>query len=166
MWMRLAELGHELKVLAPAEVRSAEWTEARPSLWPPTSLLFAMVAFHPPAQAIRFCMVCSGGRAKIPSRSDLYLVTAIGRARTGARLSCCAGDARERNRSLGAWWLGRFWSARTGQRLLVTTHALRKALEPIHWHCTSPMITYKWHPTASTWNDIQTCARLHKLAMN
>jgi glycosyltransferase involved in cell wall biosynthesis len=125
----LAELGHELKVLAPAEVQAAEWTELarhyglrhRFSLqWLPSIRLLKRFDFVWYAQVAAQRFHPDLIYTWLPQSAALAL---------GRGYPVVLEMHANVTGWLGAWWLRRFWSSGVRQRLLVTTYALRKALE-------------------------------------
>jgi len=125
----LTELGHEVKLIAPAEADAADW----PSLaehyglqhefevaWCPSVRLFRRLDFvwyaHSAARRLRADLIYTwlpqsaawGMRSQYPTILEMHADVA-GR--------------------FGAWWLRQFWSGGGRRKMLVTTHALQRALE-------------------------------------
>ncbi len=125
----LTALGHELLLLAPAEASAAQWPElaSHYGLTHPFE-----VQWLPSLRALkRFDFVWYAQRAAERFKADVIYtwlpqsaVFALWRNYPTA-LEMHADVAGH----MGAWWLRRFQSARGRKRLLVTTQALRKALE-------------------------------------
>ncbi len=124
----LAELGHEVKLIAPAE--------APPAAWPELAAHFGLshpfqMEWRPSLRALkRFDFVWYAQRTARAFQPDLVYTwlpqsAAFAMQRYPTVLEMHADVAGR----LGPWWLRRFWSSKGTKRLLVTTRALRAALE-------------------------------------
>jgi glycosyltransferase involved in cell wall biosynthesis len=125
----LTGLGHDLRVFAPAEAKTAGWDELSEHYglqnefrmqWLPSVRLLKRLDFiwYAQSAARRF-------------NADLIYTWLPQSAALGLRggypvILEMHADVTGR---LGAWWLRQFWGAHGRRRLLVTTRALRKALE-------------------------------------
>ena len=122
-------LGHELKLIAPAETSPAEWPElaARYGLSHPFP-----VEWRPSVRALRrldFVWYAQmAARAFHPDLVYTWLPQSAAVALQQGHPAILEMHADVAGR-FGAWWLRRFWSADGRKRLLVTTRALRLALE-------------------------------------
>lgn len=125
----LAELGHELRVFAPAETKPAPWDEL--------SLHYGLrfpfrINWLPSARAFRrldFMWYAQSAARKF--KADLiytWLPQSAALGLWGGYPVVLEMHADVAGR-FGPWWLRRFWALRGRKRLLVTTQALRKALE-------------------------------------
>ncbi len=125
----LSELGHELRVFAPAGAAPASWAvlASHYGLQHP----FAM-EWLPSVRAFkRFDFVWYAQTAAQNFKADLIYTwlpqsAALGLWRGYPVIFEMHADVAGR---MGPWWLSQFWKARGRKRLLVTTQALRKALE-------------------------------------
>src|SRR5574341_651610 len=125
----LAQLGHDLRVFAPAEALPASWEDlARQyGLRHPFG-----VEWLPSRRALkRFDFVWYAQSAAQRFEADLIYTwlpqsAVLGLQRGYPAVLEMHADVVGR---LGPWWLRQFWKRRGRKRLLVTTRALRKALE-------------------------------------
>jgi glycosyltransferase involved in cell wall biosynthesis len=125
----LVQLGHDLELMIPAEAPAVSWDElARQYALRnpfPISRMSSVRLFK------RIDFVWYAHRAAQRQRADLVYTwlpqTAAVESRLGTPvvLEMHADVAG----TFGAWWLRQFWKGRHGRRLLVTTVALRAALE-------------------------------------
>jgi glycosyltransferase involved in cell wall biosynthesis len=125
----LVRAGHEVRLIVPAEVPAAAWddlsrhygvTHSFEMLWAPSRRALK-----------RFDFVWYAQMAARQFKPDLIYTWLPQSATFGAWLGFRVllemhADVAGR---LGAWWLRQFWKTGGTQRLLVTTRALRKALE-------------------------------------
>ncbi len=125
----LTELGHKLRVFAPREVEPASWDDLAAHY----GLRFAFrIDWLPSAPAFkRFDFIWYAQSAARKFNADLIYTwlpqsAAIGLWQGYPMILEMHADVLGR---LGPWWLRQFWMRRGRKRLLVTTSALRKALE-------------------------------------
>ncbi len=125
----LTELGHELCVFAPRETGPASWNELARHY----GLRFAFqIDWLPSVPAFkRFDFIWYAQSAARKFDADLIYTwlpqsAALGLWRNYPVVLEMHADVVGR---LGPWWLRQFWMRRGRKRLLVTTSALRKALE-------------------------------------
>ncbi len=125
----LTQLGHELRVLAPAETQPVPWD----------NLARHYGLIHPfhiewlPSYRLlrRFDFVWYAQSAAQKFKADLIYTwlpqsAVLGLWRRHRVILEMHADTAGR---FGAWWLGQFWKRDGRKRLLVTTQALKKALE-------------------------------------
>ncbi len=125
----LRQLGHELVLIAPAEAEPAGWKQLASHyglkhefkvLWQPSARALRRLDFvwyaHRTARQFK------------PRLVYTWLPQSAVFALSGGLPVLLEMHADVAGR-FGAWWLRRFWSARGRKRLLVTTRALRTALE-------------------------------------
>lgn len=125
----LVQGGHEVLLILPAEVAAVAWDDLarRYGVTHPFEMLWA-----PSRRTLRrFDFVWHAQMAARQFKPDLIYTWLPQSATLGAWLGYRVllemhADVAGR---LGAWWLRQFWKAGRGQRLLVTTRALRTALE-------------------------------------
>jgi glycosyltransferase involved in cell wall biosynthesis len=125
----LVQAGHELLLLVPAEVGGADWTELARHYgithsfrirWLPSRRVFRRLDFVWYAHAAvrefdpNLIYTWLPQSAAFESRRGLRVVLEMHADVAGL---------------MGAWWLRRFWLGKGKRRLLVTTQALRRALE-------------------------------------
>lgn len=125
----LTELGHDLSVFAPRETEPASWE----SLASQYGLRFAFrIDWLPSAPALkRFDFIWYAQSAARKFDADLIYTwlpqsAALGLWQSHPVVLEMHADVLGQ---LGPWWLRQFWKRRGRKRLLVTTQALRKALE-------------------------------------
>ncbi len=125
----LTALGHELLLIAPAEIPSTDW----PGLAKHYGLTHRFdVQWRPSVRALkRFDFVWHAQSVAQRFKPDLVYTwlpqsAAFALSRDYPTVLEMHADVAGH---LGAWWLRRFWSARGRKRMLVTTQALRSALE-------------------------------------
>ncbi len=125
----LAGLGHEVELIAPAEVERAGWENLSGHygvrnpfaiLWLPSRRGLKRFDFIWYAQA--------SARAFKPDLVYTWLPQSAAIA-SWQRFPVVLEMHADVAGRLGAWWLRRFWTGKGRQRLLVTTHALLAALE-------------------------------------
>ena len=125
----LTELGHELRVFAPRETESASWDELATHYglrsafridWLPSVPAFKRFDFIWYAQSIAHKFNADLIYTWLPQSA------VIGLWQNYPVVLEMHADVLGR---LGPWWLRQFWMGRGRKRLLVTTSALRKALE-------------------------------------
>jgi glycosyltransferase involved in cell wall biosynthesis len=125
----LTELGHELQVLAPRE--------GQPASWKTLSSQYGLrsefrIDWLPSAQALkRLDFMWYAQFAARKFKPDLIYTwlpqsATLGSLRGGPVVLEMHADVAGR---LGAWWLRQFWRTSGRKRMLVTTRALRSALE-------------------------------------
>jgi len=125
----LVQLGHDLRLFAPAETQAATWDELARHYG--LSVTFP-IQWLPSHRALkRFDFIGLAGCAARRFRADLIYTwlpqsAVLGLWRGYAVILEMHADVAGR---LGAWWLRQFWKAPGRKRLLVTTRALRRALE-------------------------------------
>ncbi len=125
----LTALGHELLLIAPAEVSPADWTELARHY----GLVHRFdIRWLPSIRALkRLDFIWYAESAAQRFNSDLIYTwlpqsAAVALWRHYPTVLEMHADVAGH---MGAWWLRRFWSVRGRKRMLVTTRALRKALE-------------------------------------
>ena len=125
----LTELGHDLRVFAPREVEPASWDELAKHY----GLRFAFqIDWLPSIPAFkRFDFIWYAQSAARKFKADLIYTwlpqsAAVGLLQSYPVVLEMHADVVGR---LGPWWLRQLWMKRGRRRLLVTTSALRKALE-------------------------------------
>lgn len=125
----LIALGHDMRVFAPAETKPASWDELAihyglqnkfEMMWLPSVRAFKRFDFIWYAQSAAHKFNADMIYTWLPQSAVLGL-----RRGDPVILEMHADVAGQ----LGAWWLSQFWKTRGRKRLLVTTQALRKALE-------------------------------------
>lgn len=125
----LTELGHELRVFAPAESAATSWEELARHYG--LQHHFYMEWLRSRKALKRFDFVWYAQSAAERFRADIIYTWLPQSACVG--LWCGLPTILEMHANtagrLGAWWLRQFWKAQGRKRLLVTTRALRKALE-------------------------------------
>jgi glycosyltransferase involved in cell wall biosynthesis len=125
----LAQLGHDLRLFAPAETRPASWEDLARQYG--LRHAFRMEWLSSRRLLKRFDFVWYAQSAAQKLKADLIYTWLPQSAVLGLRggypvLLEMHADVAGR---LGPWWLRQFWKRRGRKRLLVTTRALRKALE-------------------------------------
>lgn len=125
----LAELGHELRIFAPAESKPVPWD----ALAIHYGLRFEFqVKWLPSLRALkRFDFIRHAQSAARKFNADLIYTwlpqsAVLGLWQNDPVILEMHADVAGR---FGAWWLSQFWKTRGRKRLLTTTQALRKALE-------------------------------------
>jgi glycosyltransferase involved in cell wall biosynthesis len=125
----MSDLGHELQVLAPREGEPASW----PALASQYGLRSSFrIDWLPSRHALRrFDFMWYAQIAARKFKPDLIYTwlpqsATLGLWRNDPVLLEMHADVAGR---LGAWWLGQFWKGKGNKRMLVTTRALRNALE-------------------------------------
>lgn len=125
----LSQLGHEVRLIAPAEVAPADWDQLSSHYglkhrfqiqWLPSARMLRRLDFVWYAQSASDQLKPDLIYTWLPQSAVLGL-----QHRFPVILEMHAGVAGH----FGAWWMRRFWSTRGRRRLLVTTQALRQALE-------------------------------------
>ena len=125
----LTELGHDLRLFAPAETKPVVWDELAAHYGLRNSF---QIFWLPSIRAFkRFDFVWYAQFAAQKFKADLIYTwlpqsAALGLWRAYPVVLEMHADVAGH---LGAWWLRQFWKGRGRKRLLVTTRALRKALE-------------------------------------
>ena len=125
----LVQTGHELELMIPAEAPEAGWDELALRYGVRNRFPIRRLASLRPLRRIDF--VWYAHRAAQNHQADLVYTwlpqTAVVEARLGMPVILeMHADVAGR---FGAWWLRQFWNRDETRRLLVTTGALRRALE-------------------------------------
>jgi len=125
----LTALGHDLRVFAPRETKPTSWDELSKHYGLKNEFTMQWL---PSVRALkRFDFIWYAQSAAQRFKADLVYTwlpqSAVLGLQSGHPLILeMHADVAGR---LGAWWLSQFWKTRGRKRLLVTTQALRKALE-------------------------------------
>jgi glycosyltransferase involved in cell wall biosynthesis len=125
----LTQLGNELSVFAPAETKPAAWEELARHYGLKNRFQINYLPSYRPFK--RFDFVWYAHFAAKKFNADLFYTWLPQSAvfglwgRAPVVLEMHANTAGH----LGAWWVRQFWNVKGHKRLLVTTQALRKALE-------------------------------------
>jgi glycosyltransferase involved in cell wall biosynthesis len=125
----LAALGHDLRVFTPAETKTASWDELSGHY--DLRHKFAIEWLSSSRFLKRFDFIWYAQSAAQGFKADLIYTwlpqsAVLGSWRGVPVILEMHADVTGR---LGPWWLRQFWRTRGRKRLLVTTRALRKALE-------------------------------------
>ncbi len=125
----LTQLGHELCVFAPAETQPAPWDDLAGHYGLSHPFQIEWLPSNRPLRRLDFIWYAQTAAQKF--KADLIYTWLPQSAAMGlwrhypVILEMHADTAGH----FGAWWLRRFWTREGRKRLLVTTQALRKALE-------------------------------------
>ena len=125
----LTQLGHELCVFAPAETQPAPWDDLAGHYGLSHPFRIEWLPSNRPLRRLDFIWYAQTAAQKF--RADLIYTWLPQSAAMGlwrhypVILEMHADTAGH----FGAWWLRRFWTREGRKRLLITTQALRKALE-------------------------------------
>jgi glycosyltransferase involved in cell wall biosynthesis len=125
----LTEIGNELRVFAPAETQPIPWDELARHYGLKNPFQVHPLPSYPPFKRFDFVWYAQSAAHKfnadliytwLPQSAVLGLMSGF-----PVVLEMHANTAGH----FGAWWLRQFWNLKGRKRLLVTTRALRKALE-------------------------------------
>jgi glycosyltransferase involved in cell wall biosynthesis len=125
----LTQLGNELCVFAPAETQPAAWDELARHYGLKNPFPVKQLTSYRPLKRFDFVWYAQSAAQKF--NADLiytWLPQSAVLGLWGRRPVVLEMHANTAGH-LGAWWLRRFWKSKGRKRLLVTTQALRKALE-------------------------------------